>query len=1214
MGGAVPRPERFLDPAAGPVESLAADLRRLRHRAGSPGYRELAKRSGYSAAALANAAAGRQLPTLAVTLAFVRACDGEPAEWERRWRQAAAESRATQSGDTQDGTCDTGAPYRGLAPFDVGDAGYFFGRRSIVDQLVRTLEQHRFLAVFGVSGSGKSSLLRAGLIPTFGKCPSIVITPGSGPVAALREALVGVSTDRNILLVVDQFEEVFTHCADVAERAQFADDLAALVERPDPETRVVIGVRADFYPRCVELRRLASLMATGASVPVGTLTEDELRDAITKPARQAGLSVERALVTKIVADAAGRPGALPLVSHALLATWRQRRSAVLTVAGYEASGGVAGAIAQTAETVYQRFNAEQRETVREVLTRLVGLGDTGIQDTRRRASRTELDFPGVEHVLAELARVRLVVLGQDTVEIAHEAVIDAWPRLHDWLHHDRETLQLQRQLTEDSEIWYAHGCDSGALYRGARLAAWEGRTLQRLNQRELEFLTASREREAREVRTRRRRIRLALSSLAIGVVVTSLLAVLALSQASRANDERDRALSHQLVANARGQLDVDQELAVLLAKEAYDTKPIDEAAAVLRQAVVDSRIRNVLPSGQQQVFGVAYGPDGRQVASSGADGTVRVWTLEAPDKVVGQPRVLRGHTGYVWSPVFSRDGRWLAACGVDGTVAVWDLTTVGPPVTLRGHGGVVSNVSFSPDARRVAGAGDDGVIRVWDRTGSGDTVQLRLGGGPAQAVSFSPDGNRLAAGGAGPIMLWDVDGLGQPVVLAGHENAVENIAFSPNGQLLASASSDQTVRVWATSGTGNPLILRANDGVVETVAFSPDGQRIATGHSGSDTIRVWNASKGDGEDPLVLHGHDGPVWSVAFSPDGNRLVSGSGDGTLRFWDPAYPGTPKVLRGHAGAAWDVDVSRDGNRFASAGEDHTVRVWQGPRWQDPLVLRGHEGEVLAVALSSDGQRVASGSRDRTVRIWDATNGAALTVLRGHTKPVRSVMFSPDGQQLASGSGDGTLRIWNASGEGLPIVLRGHEASVRSIAYSPDGSRLASTSQDSTVRIWDTSGEGTPVVLRGHPGLVWRVAFAPDGRTLATGGDDGNIRIWHSDGQGQPVVLAGHNGPVWSVAFSPDSRQIASSGHDGSQRVWQLPDAKELVGFRGHGAFVEHVVFAPNGRELVAALGDGSIRLSQCEVCGPIEQVRALADTRTTRSLTPDERRTYLHQPNN
>lgn len=1218
----MPRPERFLDPAAGPVESLAAELRKLRSQAGSPGYRELAGISGYSMATLANAAAGRQLPSLAVTLAFVRACDGDPVDWEQRWRRAAAESRTSRSwGPHGDAPAADVPPYRGLESFDVDHAAFFFGRQRVVEKLVSMLDERRFLAVFGVSGSGKSSVLRAGLVPAFrqraagfgGRAEersAVVITPGRDPVPALREALESLAPAREALVVVDQFEEVFTHCADEAERVRFVEVLTAAAERPDQATRVVIGVRADFFSWCVELPGLASLLAC-ASVPVGTLTDEELQEVITKPARLAGASVERALVTKIMADAAGQPGALPLVSHALLETWRQRRGAVLSVAGYEEAGGVAGAIRQTAEAVYQRFDAAQRESAREVLTRLVTLGENGVRDTRRRVDRSELGFPDVDHVLGELASARLIVPEQDTVEIAHEAVIDAWPRLHDWLHQDREALRLRRQLTIDSKIWCAHGRDQGVLYRGARLAAWEDRPVGGLSERELDFLAASREREARAARTRRRRIRLALSGLVTGVVVASLLAGVALVEADRAKDEGDRALSHQLVANAREQSGLDHELALLLAREAYDARPTDEADTMLRQATADSRVRRVLTSGQQQVFGVAYHPDGRQVASSGADGTIRIWAPDASGAFAGQPKVLRGHTGYVWSPVFSGDGRWLAACGVDGIVTVWDLTTDGPPVTLRGHGGVVSNVSFSPDARRVAGAGDDGGVRVWDRTGAHDPVVLPLGGGPAQAVAFSPDGQRLAAAGAGPVMIWNADGQGQPTVLSGHEAAVENIAFSQDGRLLASASSDQTARVWAVSGAESPLVLRANDGTVETVAVSPDGQRVATGHSGSDTIRVWNTFKGDGEDPLVLRGHDGPVWSIAFSPDGRQLVSGSGDGTLRFWDPSYPGDPQVLRGHTGAARSVAVSRDGSRIASAGTDGSVRVWRGPPWRDPLVLRGHEHEVISVALSPDGQRVASGSKDRTVRLWDADTGILLSVLRGHAKSVWSVAFSPDGRKLAGGGVDGTVRLWDVGDERPPLVLRGHESSVSSISFSPDGRRIASASQDTTVKIWSTSGEGDPVVLHGHPGLVWRVAFAPDGRTLATGGDDGNIRVWHSDGQGQPLVLSGHHGPVWSVAFSPDGGQITSSGHDGSQRVWQVAGARELVAVRGHGAFVEQVEFTPDGRGFVAACGDGSVRLFRCEVCGPIDDVRKLAEIRVTRHLTPEERRTYLHR---
>ena len=605
------------------------------------------------------------------------------------------------------------------------------------------LDKHRFVAVFGASGSGKSSLLRAGLIPAW-RCGGpaggagnhvSLITPGAEPRKALREALEQAPATAAVLLLVDQFEELFTLCRDPVEQDAFVAELATLVvgtdaaEGTEPRMRVVIGVRADFYARCAESAPLARLLA-GANVPVGPLAPDELREVVTEPARRAGLSVERALVTKIVADAEGQPGALPLVSHALLETWRQRRSDVLTVAGYEAAGGMSGAIAQTAESVYQDLDERDRETVQQVLTRLVALGE-GVPDTRRRVRRDELDQPEVSAVLAKLADARLLVLGADTVEIAHEALIRAWPRLDDWLHADRDELQLHRQLTEASQLWRSHDRDSGALYRGAPLAAWDGRSMQPLNAQERAFLTASRERQAREMTARRRRVRIALTGLTAGVVVMSMLAAIAGVQAHRANEQRDLARSNQLVANARAQSQVDQEVALLLAIEAFDTWPTEDAQAVLRQAVADSRVRATVHTGQGQVIGVAWSPDGATVAAAGGDGTVRLWQRTGPDELAPGPRVLSGPTMAVQSPVFSPDGQRLAVAGFDNMITVWDLSD-NTSMVLRGHRDSVSTVAFSPDGRRLASASADGTVRIWDATG--------------RARPDGADGRRPAAG------------------------------------------------------------------------------------------------------------------------------------------------------------------------------------------------------------------------------------------------------------------------------------------------------------------------------------------------------------------------------------------------------------------------------------------------------------------------------------
>jgi WD40 repeat protein len=1207
----MPRPERPLDPTTGPAAVIAAELRRLRQRAGSPGYRELAEKAGYSAAALANAAGGRRIPSMAVTLAFVEACGGDTAAWERRWREAAAEWAALQSngsngsnGGSEDATV---SPYRGLRSYDVDDHDRFFGRGRLVEQLVRLLRHQRLVAVFGVSGSGKSSLLRAGLVPTLGgDDQAVIMTPGLAPMTALHKAVATLPAGERQLLIVDQFEELFTLCLDPDERAIFVTELAALVESPTGP-HVVIAVRADFYARCTEQPGLAELLA-GANLPVGPLTDDELQEVVTQPARRAGLTVERALVTKVLADATGQVGALPLVSHALLETWRQRRSDVLTAAGYEAAGGIAGAVGRTAEAVYQEFDLAQRATAKQVLTRLVTLGQ-GVADTRRRVSTAELDFPDVDKVLHELAGARLIVLDEDAVEIAHEALIEAWPRLYGWLHADRERLRAHRQLTEAAEIWRKLDRDPDALYRGTRLSTWDVRDTDRLNPLERSFLDASQELAAREATARRRRRRLALTSLAAGVVALMVLTGVALLQARRADGERRLAVSRQLVVNSRDQSQVDQEVALLLAAKAYDTQPTEEAGAALRQAVADSRIRAVVPSGHRRAFGVAYSPDGRRLATTGEDGALRLWTLAGPDGIPARPRVLRAHDGDVWSPVFSRDGRWLAACGVDGTVTVWDLTAGTGPVVLRGHRGVVSNVAFSPDGRRLASTSGDGTVRVWDRDGLHEPLVLAVPATPL-GVAFSPDGQYLAASGeSGSVWLWDAAGRGEPRVLGGHEGAVKQVAFSPDGRRLASGGVDGVVRISYVGEDGPPLVLRANDGTVENVAFSPDGRRVVSSHSdGHNAIRIWSSTSA--VDPVVLYGHDGAVWSTAFSPDGQRVASVSSDGTVRLWDAVPFGQTRVLSRHDGAAWSAARSRDGRRVASGGEDGSVLVRQTGAEGEHTVLRGHQGDVNAVAISPDGRRVATAGSDRTVRVWDADAGREVTTLRGHERGAMSVAISGDGRRVASASSDGTVRVWNTDGRDAPLVLRGHDGTVRAVALSPDGQKVASTGADGTVRIWNTTGDGQPVVIRDGPvGLIWCVAFSPDGRRLAVGGHDGLLHIWNSDGSGAPLVLAGSQGPVWSVAYSPDGRLLASSGGAGGVRIWQTATGRELVELRGYAASVEQVVFGAGAHELISAHDDGTVRLWRCDVCGPIADVRALADRHVTRPLNAGELTTFL-----
>ncbi|MFD4786138.1 hypothetical protein ACFWN1_03450 [Streptomyces sp. NPDC058459] len=1208
------RREVPVDPGAGPVQRFAYELRKLRTEVGGMTYRAMAERAGYSSTTLSQAAAGGQLPTLAVTLAYVAACGGDAVEWEARWKQVVDDAAAV--GAEEEGDEGADAPYRGLARFEPGDSGLFFGRDRLTTDLLELLRRRRFAAVFGPSGGGKSSLLRAGLIPTLQHShePGLrlaaiqILTPGDHPArthVSLLDASRTGDGGTDTLVIVDQFEEVYTLCQDPAERTRFIDLLLAALQ-PASGLKVLIAVRADFYGRCAEHHALAGALRD-ANLLVTAMNRDELRDAIVKPAAATGVTLERALTARIIADVADESGGLPLMSHALLETWRRRRGRVLTESAYDAVGGVSGAIARTAERLYTQLSPEQAAAARDLLLRLITPGE-GAQDTRRPALRAELAASArgdASLVLERLARARLVTLNDDTVDLAHEALITAWPRLRMWIETGREQLRAHRRLTHTAGEWAEHGRDDGVLYRGVRLAEWDDRDTGRLNDLEQEFLAASRDRARAERAAVRRRVRLTVSGLMAAVVALAVLAGVAFVQARRAEAGQALALSRQLVASARGQAELDPELGLLLAASAYRTTATDETEAALRQAVFESRVRAVLASHDGQVLGASFSPDGRYLATSGGDGAIRVWRYGT---TLRDPVVLRGRDGEVWTPVFSPDGTRITAAGEDGTVSVWKWASGAEPVILRGHTAQVWSATFSPDGRSVASAGDDGTVRIWNATGRGEPVVLRGHEGRALGVSFSPDGRRLASGGGdGTVRVWDVGRRRTTVVLRGHGNSVEAVAFSPDGQRIATASTDGTARLWDPDAPAESVVLGSHDGTAEGIGFSRDGARVAsTGNDG--TVRIWNVRHRAA--PLILRGHRGTVTAVAFAADGRRLVSASEDGTIRIWDAAPTGSDSVLTGHDGPVWATVPSRDGRRLASAGADGTVRVWRTGSTAPPTVLRGHAGEVLGVAFSPDGRRVAGTGDDGTTRVWPVDNATKPVVLRGHDGPVWTAEFSPDGRRLVTGGSDGTVRIWHTTPGAEPLVVDTGQDKVRYVAYSPDGRRVAAAGLDGTIHVLDPATGKDLKILRGHKGLVWAVAFSPDGRHLVSAGNDGSARLWDLTKPGRPRVLNGHQGVVWSVSFGSDGRRVVTSGNDATARIWSTTDNSPPVVLHGFGASVENANVL-SGNRFVSSHDDGTVRVWTCLPCEPMDEVLRRSRDGITRELTQEERAGYLNE---
>ncbi|CAM5372054.1 HTH cro/C1-type domain-containing protein OS=Streptomyces canus OX=58343 GN=AQJ46_42610 PE=4 SV=1 [Streptomyces canus] len=1052
-----------MDPLAGPVQRFAFELRKLRLEADGITYRSLAQRAGYSVTTLSQAAAGEQLPTLPVVLAYAGACGADLAEWEARWKAAVEES-------ADDGTRDDAgalAPYRGLARFETGDSDLFFGRERLTTDLVDLLRRRRFAAVFGPSGSGKSSLLRAGLIPVLrrgqepGPRPAAIriLTPGERPARSHAPLLApAIPRDGNAgadtVVIVDQFEEIFTLCHDATERARFID-LLLTARQPESRLRVLLAVRGDFYGRCAEHRELADALRD-ANLLTGAMSRTELRDAVVKPATAAGLTVERALTTRLVEEIADAPGGLPLLSHALLETLRRRRGKTLTMAGYEAAGCLDGAIAKTAEEIYGRFTEDQAAAARRVLLRMVAPGD-GTPDTRRPVEREELGDTGRDEtaqVVEALTGARLLTLDGDTVEIAHEALLTAWPRLYGWIEEDRERLRVHRDLTEAAHAWQELGREEGALYRGSRLAAAQehfgGAAREDLTDLERAYLDAGREHEQKG----RRRSRLVLTAVTAALCLALVAAGLAVGQWRSAVAAQHLAQSRQLAAQSGALLDSDPDLAALLAVHAYRTSPTREATAALYAAAA-LPLRKRLVGGAEPVDSLALSPDGHTVAANSRDGKVRIWSLPGG-------RLRHTFTGYDSGEVaaFSPDGGTLAvafARGADGMIGLLDPVTGRKLRTITVPDGSVRGIAFSPDGRTVAAASVT-TVRVWD-VATGRKRRGFTGHPYPEAVAFGPDGRTVAAAGLdGLVRVWDV-ATGRTRAVGGGRIDGRAVAFSPDGRTYAVVRAGGSVQLReVATGIVRHTLKDVPVGMNE-LAFAPDGRTIAVPSPG-DTVRLWDTASGAARATMTAGHHGRGTMKVALGADGRTLVtSNNGDPDVRVHRLPADLPQTTLPGSADTSIDDMVfSPDGHAVA------TVR--QGP------VGRGE------------------------VQLWDARTGdreASLALDRdsapGRKQPtfpvsrLAAVGFDPTGRALAARSvkkgvievrdvATGRLRLSRALGAGGTAV------------FSPDGTRLAVVGRQGAVHVVNLSTGVRHTAAQ--PGSRW-MAFTPDGRTLAAVGNE-------------------------------------------------------------------------------------------------------------------------------
>ncbi len=1093
------------------------------------------------------------------------------------------------------------SPFPGLEAFGEDDAGVFFGRSSDIDVLYERLNPavptraSRFITVTGPSGVGKSSLVRAGLLPRLAHRGRWVVLPvmtSQQPMASLVGSLSAAlksqsrraisrrlaepsglsdliddvrSAERGraarVLLVVDQAEQILAG-PDEAPGLAFLATLESAV-LADERFWVLFVLRSEF---------LTPLLATpyahlfSRSVNVGALGRDALFDVIRGPAERDGVTFEPPGLVNTMVDETAGGDALPLLAYTLrelyLAAGRTRR---ITAESYRNLGGVTGTLRRQADKVAaELMNDDPQAPVLDTLLKFVTATDVGT--TRRPVSRNALS-EAERHVVDGFVTARLLNSdhnGEDTVyQVVHEALFRLWEPLRLTIEVWTEALQWRADVERWAAEWERSGRHDTFLLRGSRLES------------AYRWSTTDGWREDG------------------GASVTELL-----ERSRRADQAALLRLADACSERAYAYLDRDPEFSLLLACTAVEEcVETPQGRSVLASALAVARVRGVFRGHTDEIWCVAAASDGRRIATGSQDCTARIVDVlgTTPDVV------LRGHDGWVRKVAWSPDDRWIATASEDNTARTWHAADGIPHLTLRGHADWVRSVAWSSDGTRLATASNDMTARIWNAHTGEHQLALEEHGAPVWDIAWSPDRRVLATASQDrTVRLWDaLDGSPGPV-LRGHDDWVRVVTWSPDGTMLATASNDRTARIWRASDGAELRVLRGHEDWVRSVSWSLDGRRLATA-SNDRTARIWGVNTG--QTTLVLKGHSDTVSSVAWLPD-RRIVSCSRDRTVRLWDTRHRVEHRVLRGHTDSVGSVAWSKDNRLLASASHDGTARVWDVVNKVAPLVFQGHAGVVRSVDWSPDGLRLATSSSDHTARLWSAQDATLLSELRGHTDAVGRVAWSPDGTLVATASQDRTVRLWDAAvGDGVVGPHAHHDDAIWSVAWSPDGRRLATTSSDRTARVWSVAGMEPIAELRGHEDTVWDAAWSPDGRRLATVSHDRTIRIWPMHADAEPVVLSGHGDTVWSVAWSSDGRRLATVSQDRTVRIWDVTNGSELLVLGVHTGQAEGVAWSPNGQYVATSARDRTIRIWNAVVDLPAQL--EMARRFVFRKLTADER---------
>jgi WD40 repeat protein/serine/threonine protein kinase len=1169
-------------------------------------------------------------------------------------------------------------PYKGLRAFQIADSDDFFGRDTLVEKLLHRLSitgaNENFLAVIGASGSGKSSLVKAGMLPKIhtGALDKDVdwyiaeMIPGSHPLEDLEAALLGIAMspmpnlldelrrderglvrivkrlipeNGQLVLLIDQFEEVFTLIADEEERDHFLKTILRTVEDPRSHLKIIITLRADFYDRPLLYAEFGELIRQHTEL-ILRLNDQELEAVILGPAKRVGLQIDSALMNAIIADVFKQPGALPLLQYALTELFERREGHSLSLDAYRDIGGVMGALTRRADELYENFGLEEQAAARQLFLRLVNLGE-GTDDTRRRVYQADLlsiaNREAMQKVLEQYGKYRLLSFDHDpqtrasTVELAHEALIRQWQRLREWLDADREALRLHRRLSVGAEEWLQAKHDPSFLAQGIRMQQFESLQVGSivLSQGERDYLRASLEaynahaqaesqRQAREQALQKQsaqRLTLLAAVMSIAALISVFLASfafqaqnqaqeqahIAATEAAIASDNEARAVALQREAQSRlltsqlpGILSSDPALAYSLGIEMLSSNP--NLPSTARYGINNLFLANFVIreffGHQQAISDVAFAPDGKTALSSSQQGQILLWDIETAS-IIGE---LLGHSAWVPSIQVSPDGSRALSASMDKTLILWDLESREAILTLEGDEGF-RIAKFSPDGQEILAGDDVGNLILWDAN-TGEELR-RLEGHSARVwdISIAPNGLYALSGSTDKsAILWNLQ-TGDIEKTYPYESDVVSLAFVDTEYFVLS-TNNRIMELWRIASEEAILSYTPLGASAWGMSISADGQSLVTVVDNGD-VEVWDLFSG--YKYPILKGHRGFGTGVAISPDAQAALSVAEDQTMFLWDLGAMTAHRqwfTMSNRATVASSGSLASDNQHFVTGLWDGTVHLWDiesGERLQtiqastapEPSAEATETAEaaatpatpprIMAVAYAPDASTVLTGSEFGEMILWDAETGEEIMSFAAHTSRISNFAYLPDSQSALSAAADGTMYRWDLQTGEILRGYQGHTDAINWIDLSPDGTKLLTGSSDSSLILWNLETGEVLQRYSGHRRTVNAVAFSPDGSHALSASEDSRLILWNLETGEAVREFLGHTGSVTVLDFAPDGLTAVSATNGGVIFLWDIASGEVLRQFEGKNWMV-YLRFLPDSQQFVSLAGDGRLEIWQ------------------------------------